>query len=90
MLVVEDIEVELLRVEVAKKIRHGKHLIMDRAYEGNACRAKVKKCGMILVVLPKSNHKKPWEYDRECISIEMLWSITCSILKRVPSDVYEV
>ncbi|MCL2006139.1 MAG: transposase, partial [Planctomycetaceae bacterium] len=55
------IEVELLIVEVAK----GKSLIMDKAYEGDECRATAKKCGMIPVVPPKSHRKEPWEYDEE-------------------------
>ena len=59
--VAEDIEVKLLIVEVA----NGKPLIMDKAYEGDVCRAKAKKCGMIPVVPPKCNRKKLWEYDRE-------------------------
>ena len=37
---------------------------MDKAYEGNACRAKAKKCGMRPVVPPKSNRKKPWRYNK--------------------------
>jgi len=39
--------------------------MMDKAYEGDACRAKTKKCGMHPVVPPKSNRKKLWEYDKE-------------------------
>jgi len=61
VLVAEDIEVELLIVEVAK----GKSLIMDKAYEGDECRATAKKCGMIPVVPPKSHRKESWEYDEE-------------------------
>ncbi len=38
---------------------------MDKAYEGDKCRAKAKKWGMRSVVPPKSNRKEPWEYDRE-------------------------
>ena len=38
---------------------------MDKAYEGDACRAKAEKCGMRPVVPPKSNRKEPWEYDEE-------------------------
>ena len=39
--------------------------MMDKAYEGNSCRATAKKCGMIPVVPPKSHRKEPWEYDEE-------------------------
>ena len=37
----------------------------DKAYEGDACRAKAKQCGMRPVVPPKSNRKKPWRYDKK-------------------------
>ena len=40
-------------------------LLMDKAYEGDACRAKAEECGMIPVVPPKSNRKEPWHYDKE-------------------------
>jgi len=50
--------------EVPAEIGQNKPLIMDKAYEGDACRAKAKKCGMRPVVPPKSNRKKPWEYDK--------------------------
>ena len=50
---------------VPKDIYNGKSLLMDKAYEGNACRAKAKKCGMRPVVPPKSNRNKPWKYDKE-------------------------
>jgi transposase len=51
--------------EVPKEIGAGKPLLMDKAYEGDACRAKAKKCGMRPVVPPKSNRKMPWTYDKE-------------------------
>jgi transposase len=51
------------RVPVA--IRQDKPLMMDKAYEGDACRAKAIKCGMVPVVPPKSNRLNPWEYDKE-------------------------
>ena len=38
---------------------------MDKAYEGDACRAKAVECGMYPVVPPKSNRKEPWQYDTE-------------------------
>ena len=51
--------------EVQKEICKDKPLAMDKAYEGDACRAKVEECGMIPVVPPKSNRKEPWHYDEE-------------------------
>ena len=51
--------------EVPKEIGAGKPLLMDKAYEGDACRAKVIECGMQPVVPPKSNRLEPWEYDKE-------------------------
>ena len=50
---------------VPKAIAKDKPLLMDKAYEGNACRAKAKKCGMRPVVPPKSNRKKPWKYNKK-------------------------
>ena len=38
---------------------------MDKAYEGDVCRAKAEVCGMRPVVPPKSNRKEPWEYDKD-------------------------
>ena len=52
-------------MKVPKEIRQGKPLMMDKAYEGDECRATAKKCGMIPVVPPKSHRKEPWEYDEE-------------------------
>ena len=37
---------------------------MDRAYEGEATRQCVEKCGFQPVVPPKSNRLKPWFYDK--------------------------
>ena len=54
-----------LMVKVPKEIREGKPLAMDKAYEGDACRAKAEECGMQPVVPPKSNRLEPWEYDKE-------------------------
>jgi transposase len=42
-----------------------KPIAMDKAYEGDACRKKEKKCGMRPVVPPKSNRKRPWKYDKK-------------------------
>ena len=54
-----------LMAEVPKEIGAGKPLLMDKAYEGDACREKAKKCGMRPVVPPKSNRRKPWRYDKK-------------------------
>ena len=43
---------------------NGSSLLMDKAYEGNATRSLVESLGMRPVVPPKSNRKKPWEYDK--------------------------
>ena len=51
--------------EAPKDICQDKSLAMDKAYEGDACRAKAEECGMRPVVPPKSNRKVPWEYDKE-------------------------
>ena len=40
-------------------------MLMDRAYQGDAMRAKVAEKGYIPVVPPLSTRKEPWEYDRE-------------------------
>jgi len=37
---------------------------MDKAYEGDKMRAASVKKGFIPVAPPKSNRKKPWEYDK--------------------------
>jgi transposase len=54
-----------LMAEVPKALCQGVPLLMDKAYEGAACRAKAEECGMIPVVPPKSNRKKPWKYDKK-------------------------
>ena len=54
-----------LMTQVPKAIATGTSLAMDKAYEGDACRAKAVSCGMCPVVPPKSNRKEPWEYDKE-------------------------
>jgi transposase len=41
------------------------YLLMDRAYEDDETRALAVKQGFIPVVLPKSNRREPWEYDKE-------------------------
>ncbi|MDR0520646.1 MAG: hypothetical protein LBH00_02205, partial [Planctomycetaceae bacterium] len=50
---------------IPQEIGKGKVLLMDKAYEGDACRKKVRKCKMRPVVLPKSNRKKPWRYSKK-------------------------
>jgi transposase len=61
----DDPEGQKLMEAVPKAIAKDKPLLMDKAYEGNACRAKAKKCGMRPVVPPKSNRKKPWKYNKK-------------------------
>jgi transposase len=51
--------------QVPKTLCKDKPLAMDKAYEGDACRAKAEECGMRPVVPPKSNRREPWEYDKE-------------------------
>jgi len=51
--------------QVPKAVTTGTSLAMDKAYEGDVCRAKAVSCGMCPVVPPKSNRKEPWEYDKE-------------------------
>lgn len=41
------------------------YMLMDRAYEGDAMRAKVVEKGFIPIVPPKRNRKLPWIYDKE-------------------------
>lgn len=40
------------------------HLLMDRAYEGDATRQLALDLGYVPVVPPKHNRRTPWEYDR--------------------------
>ncbi len=40
------------------------HLLMDRAYEGDATRQRALELGYVPVVPPKHNRRTPWEYDR--------------------------
>ena len=61
----DDPEGQELMAEVPKDLCKGKPLLMDKAYEGDACREKAKKCGMRPVVPPKSNRRKPWRYDKK-------------------------
>jgi transposase len=61
----DDPEGQKLMEQVPVEICKDKPLLMDKAYEGNGCRAKAEECGMIPVVPPKSNRKEPWKYDKE-------------------------
>jgi transposase len=40
------------------------HLLMDRAYEGDATRQLAVELGYVPVVPPKQNRLEPWDYDR--------------------------
>ena len=55
----DDPEGQKLMTKVPKKIRKGTPLIIDKAYEGDECRATAKRCGMRPVVPPKSHRVKP-------------------------------
>ena len=46
-------------------VDHPVYLLMDRAYEGDETRALAAELGYIPVVPPKSNRKKPWDYDKQ-------------------------
>jgi transposase len=61
----DDPEGQKLMEQVPQEICKGKPLLMDKAYEGDACRKKAKKCKMRPVVPPKSNRKKPWRYSKK-------------------------
>ena len=54
-----------LMSEVPRELCKDKPLLMDKAYEGDSCRAKAEECGMIPVVPPKRNRKEPWQYDEK-------------------------
>lgn len=54
---------KLLNFTPANKVH--RHLIMDRAYEGDETRALAVGLGWTPVVPPKQNRKEPWNYDRE-------------------------
>jgi len=61
----DDPEGQKLMEQIPASLCKDKPLLMDKAYEGKACRAKAKKCKMRPVVPPKSNRKKPWRYDKK-------------------------
>ena len=52
-------------MESLERLEEQFFMLMDRAYQGDAMRAKVVENGYIAVVPPLSNRKDPWEYDRE-------------------------
>jgi hypothetical protein len=47
-----------LMEQVPKAICQNKPLLMDKAYEGDACRAKAEACGMRPVVLPTIQRRR--------------------------------
>jgi transposase len=57
-------EGQKLMEAIPPAIRRGKPLLMDKAYEGDECRKKARKCKMRPVVPPKSNRKKTWRYSK--------------------------
>ncbi len=61
----DDPEGQLLMEQIPKQICRKKSLLMDKAYEGDGCRAKAKQCGMRPVVPPKVNRKRPWKYSKK-------------------------
>ena len=52
-------------MERLERLEEQLFMLMDRAYQGDAMRARVVEKGYIAVVPPLSNRKDPWEYDRE-------------------------
>ncbi len=58
-------EGQVLMEQIPKHLCRQKPLLMDKAYEGDKCRAKAKKCGMRPVVPPKINRLKPWKYSKK-------------------------
>jgi transposase len=52
-------------LQIPNALCYKKPLLMDKAYEGDECRQKVRECGMKPVVPPKSNRKKPWRYSKK-------------------------
>jgi transposase len=61
----DDPEGQKLMEQVPASVGKGQPLLMDKAYEGDACRQKAKKCKMRPVVPPKRNRKKPWRYNKK-------------------------
>ncbi len=52
-------------LEKTNKSEETVYFIMDMVYEGDAMREATARLGYPLVVSPKKNRKKPWEYDKE-------------------------
>ena len=46
-------------------VDHSIYLLMDRAYEGDETRTLAMDLGYVPVVPPKSNHKNPWDYNKQ-------------------------
>jgi transposase len=57
-------EGQKLMEQIPKMLCYKKPLLMDKAYEGDECRRKVRECGMKPVVPPKSNRVKPRRYSK--------------------------
>ena len=51
--------------DIPEAICNEKPLLMNKAYEDNACRKKTRKLKMKPVVPPKSYRKKPWRYNKK-------------------------
>ena len=49
----------------ARRPRGIRHVVMDRAYEGDALRQMIRTMGLKPVVPPKRNRLRPWRYDRK-------------------------
>ena len=52
-------------LDTVERLEEQKYLLMDRAYEGDDTRAKVREKGFDPVVPPKKNRLEPWEYNKE-------------------------
>ena len=62
----DDPEGRKLVPKIPERYRNNKiSLLMDKAYEGDEIRSLASSHGLEPVVPPKSNHKEPWEYDKE-------------------------
>lgn len=46
-------------------VTDGRLLLMDRAYEGDETRELAESLGYTVVVPPKKNRLRPWDYDKE-------------------------
>ena len=59
---------------------------IDKAYEGDGFRKKVKQCGMRPVVPPKSNRKKPWKYNKKLYKRKKYYGTQPPVYKGVPKS----